>query len=98
MNPDEDCIGCVRSSHGAHCAYKVTGRCKILPGMIKPNMYEVFNGKGKRRHKTKLFCAKLIRCIACDCGRVFITTNHDKDAIFTCPDCGFADKVSKETK
>jgi hypothetical protein len=24
---DPECSGCIRSSHGAHCAYKGTGKC-----------------------------------------------------------------------
>jgi hypothetical protein len=74
----------------------MTGKCKLLIDKIKPTMYEVPDSK---KHKSKRFCAKIVkeiqRQVSCDCGRIFATSNWDADAILTCPDCGFTDKVSK---
>ncbi len=77
------CLGCVRSSHGAHCAWWTTDKCKSLPNMIHPTMYQNVNTP-----KQKIFGTKLIRLISCDCGRVFFA--EEKTRKQTCPDCGFS--------
>jgi hypothetical protein len=87
------CSGCVRSSHGTHCAWWTTDKCKLLSGKLKPTMYEVPNSERPKRFSAKIF-KEIQRQISCDCGRIFTTSNWDSDAILNCPDCGFSSTVT----
>lgn len=86
------CTGCVRSSHGIFCAYGVTDKCFIRIGYSVPSMYKT----NRNLKKEKVFCNKIRRFIRCDCGGTIFTKDCNPNTVFTCPDCGLTDKVSKD--